>query len=368
MKPTNSARIEDSAAAMAIDLGEMVGVSRVMRDTFERLDRAAATDSTVLIGGETGTGKEMAARALHGESPRRDGPFVVVDCGALQSSLIESELFGHERGSFTGAADRRVGAFEEASGGTIFLDEIGEIPLDVQPKLLRVLEQREIRRVGGNQQLPVDVRVVAATNRDLTREVARGRFRSDLYFRLAVVTVWLPPLRERTDDIPALVDRILTRLGARGELADRLRGRESLAALARGSWPGNVRELRNHLEACLVFETRLAVPEAAAERAPDADAGQAPATNAQPVDLRTELESLERARIVEALEHCVGNQTEAARRLGISRRTLISRLEAYDIPRPRKRRNTATIPSEGDSPSPTARPDASAAPTTSHQS
>src|SRR5438270_488261 len=194
--------------------GKLVGTSVAMRTAFALLERAAQSDVTVLLEGETGTGKGVAAEAIHRASTRASGPFLVVDCGAIPPNLLESELFGHEKGSFTGAVARRVGAFEEASGGTIFLDEIGELAQDLQPKLLRVLEAKEFRRVGGNGMNKTDVRVVAATNRDLRAEVNAGRFRSDLYFRLAVVKVTIPPLRERPDDIPITVDQILRALGA----------------------------------------------------------------------------------------------------------------------------------------------------------
>ncbi len=241
----------------ATQLGPLVGASPAMRVAFAALARAARTDATVLIEGETGTGKEGAAEALHVASPRRDGPLVVVDCGALPANLLESELFGHEKGAFTGATARRIGAFEEARGGTIFLDEIGELPLDLQPKLLRVLERKDIRRLGSNARAPVDVRIVAATNRDLRTAVNAGRFRSDLYFRLAVVKVQLPPLRKRADDIPLLVERLLTRIGASPELVAALCTPAFLGRLKGFAWPGNVRELRNYLERCVVFQREL---------------------------------------------------------------------------------------------------------------
>ncbi len=224
--------------------GPAIGGSLAMRTIFGVLERIAPTDATVLLEGETGTGKDVLARAIWSTSTRANKPFLVVDCGAVTYSLIESELFGHERGAFTGAVSTRQGAFELADGGTVFLDEIGELPLDVQPKLLRVLETREFRRVGGNKTLQTNVRVIAATKRDLQREVAAGKFREDLYFRLAVVPVTVPPLRARRDDIPTIVLHMLKSAGG-GDLTI---PPETMQALVSHDWPGNVRELRNVLE------------------------------------------------------------------------------------------------------------------------
>ena len=236
------------------EFGAMVGRSIAMRAMFDVLDRAALSDATILLEGETGTGKGIIAESVHDFSPRKDKPFCVVDCAALPANLLESELFGHERGAFTGAIARRAGAFETAHEGTIFLDEIGELPLDLQPKLLRVLEEREIRRVGSNTVQEVNVRVIAATNRDLRAEVNEGRFRSDLYFRLALIRVKVPALRDHLDDIPLLVERLLaTSRNATPEIAAILRSPDFIASLQRATWPGNVRELRNHLESCLVL-------------------------------------------------------------------------------------------------------------------
>jgi transcriptional regulator with GAF, ATPase, and Fis domain len=223
--------------------GDAIGQSLPMRTIFGVLERIAATDATVLLEGETGTGKDILARAIWTESGRARGPFVVVDCGAVSYSLIESELFGHERGAFTGAVAARQGAFELADGGTVFLDEIGELPIDVQPKLLRVLETHEFRRVGGNKTLHSDVRVVAATKRNLQREVGAGKFREDLFFRLAVVPITVPPLRARREDIPMLARHILKASGVELTVSD-----ETMQGLAAHDWPGNVRELRNVLE------------------------------------------------------------------------------------------------------------------------
>jgi len=253
-------RFEHTDASVRLPLferdrfGVMVGRSPAMRAVFAVLERAAQSDATVLITGETGTGKDAAAESLHAEGPRAAGPFVVVDCGAIPGPLLESELFGHERGAFTGADRDRAGAFELAAGGTLLLDEIGELPLELQPKLLRALESRTVQRLGGAKRIPVDVRIVAATNRNLRAEVNARRFRSDLYFRLAVIEVTLPPLRDRPEDVPALVEALLESSG-QGALpeAEELRSGRWAAGLLRHPWPGNVRELRNAIERLLAL-------------------------------------------------------------------------------------------------------------------
>jgi transcriptional regulator with PAS, ATPase and Fis domain len=246
----------------------LVGQSVAMRMALALVERAATSNMTVLLEGETGTGKGKAAEAIHRGSPRAKKPFLVVDCGAIPANLLESELFGHERNAFTGAGERRIGAFEEASGGTIFLDEIGEMPIELQPKLLRVLESKEIRRLGSNQHQKVDVRIVAATNRDLRTEVNAARFRADLYFRLAVLRITLPPLRQRQEDLPALAAELLDRIGAGEEAKAALLTPEMTGGLRRAAWPGNVRELRNYLERSLVFQE----PQPLGEAAPKAEA------------------------------------------------------------------------------------------------
>ncbi len=231
-------------------LGPMVARSMQMREIFGLIERIAPTDATVLIEGETGTGKDMIARTLHQLSTRAEGAFIVVDCGAVAGTLIESELFGHEKGAFTGATTTRQGAFELSSGGTVFLDELGELALDLQPKLLRVLEQRELRRVGGSRTLKVDLRIVAATRKDLRSEVEKGKFREDLYFRLNVVNIVAPSLRDRREDIPMLVENFMEELtpGVPPDLSA-----ETMAALRAHDWPGNVRELRNVVERAIAL-------------------------------------------------------------------------------------------------------------------
>jgi transcriptional regulator with PAS, ATPase and Fis domain len=230
--------------------GDAIGTSHVMRYLFAQLERAASSDLTVLVEGESGVGKDLIARALHAKSPRKDGPFVIADCSAIPVHLIESELFGHERGAFTGAERARRGVVEEANGGTLFLDEVGELPLDLQPKLLRMMEQREIRPVGSNTPRPVDVRVIAATNRRLAEAARTGEFRNDLYYRLAVVRVAVPPLRDRSEDILPIARAMLRTLkhDPKADLPE-----DFASMLVAYSWPGNVRELRNVIERHAVF-------------------------------------------------------------------------------------------------------------------
>jgi DNA-binding NtrC family response regulator len=233
-------------------LGGMLGRTPEMRRLMATIERAAMTDASVLVLGETGTGKEVVARAIHSGSRRSEAPFMTVDCGSLLPTLVASELFGHERGAFTGAEQQHIGAFERADGGTLFLDEIGELPAPLQATLLGALERRSFRRVGGTKSVQIDVRVVAATNRDLREEVNRGSFRADLYYRLAVLSLKLPPLRERTDDIPLLLENFLREQGYAGEV-EALIPREVMEPLKQYRWPGNVRELRNFVDAALAM-------------------------------------------------------------------------------------------------------------------
>jgi DNA-binding NtrC family response regulator len=295
--------------------GRLVGSSLKTRALFAKLELAAASDITVLVTGETGTGKELAAESLHRESARREGPFVVVDCGAIPRDLLESELFGHRKGSFTGAVADRDGAFFAAAGGTVFLDEIGELPLDLQPKLLRVLDQRAVRRVGDTRYLPVDVRVVAATNRDLRAEVNAHRFRPDLYYRLAVLELHLPSLRERLADLPLLVDNLLAE--APREDRQRLLSAAFLAELEQHPWPGNVRELRNYLERCLVMQSSLPV------------AGEGAASTGE--DFREARAAWTRGYLVRLLGNHDGNVAQAARAAGLDRIHLYRLLRSHGV-------------------------------------
>jgi len=298
-----------------------------MRQLFDLLERAAASDATVLIEGETGTGKEVSAVSIHESSGRSTGPFIVVDCGAIPAQLLESELFGYERGAFTGAVSARMGAFEAAHGGTIFLDEIGELSLDLQPKILRALEGRQVKRVGSNTYVPVDVRVIAATNRNLKNEVTAKRFRSDLYYRLAVLHVRLPPLRERIDDLPALVNDALAQLGMRDEsIIAELRTQQFIDTLRHYSWPGNVRQLRNYVERRVALGESISLPgNDSSMLPPPLDAVDAPMDLAievdQPLKLaRERWNSIFESRYLSALLSRHGdNVASAARAAGVNR-------------------------------------------------
>lgn len=293
-----------------------------MRRVFELLEPLARAEVAITLIGETGTGKDVLAHNVHAISSRKDGPFVVFDCGAVAPNLAESELLGHERGAFTGAVSAHRGAFERANGGTLFLDEIGELPLDLQTRLLRVLSNSSVRRVGGTKDLGVDVRIIAATNRDLRAEVSAGRFRQDLYFRLAAAVVQVPPLRERVEDIPLLVARLLEDLG-RSALAV---SEDAIAHLSARAWPGNVRELKNTLAFALAFldgntlegrHLALACPPEA-----KSDLSQLPLGGIK-------LESIERVAIEQTLDQTRGNKARAAQLLGIAPSTLYEKLKKY---------------------------------------
>jgi two-component system, NtrC family, response regulator GlrR len=316
-----------AAPAGRARFGDMVGESVAIRNVFAMLERAAATSATVVLEGETGVGKTLAARSIHAESSRAAGPFVIVDCAAVPPTLLESELFGHERGAFTGAEAHRVGAFEAAHRGTLFLDEIGELPVALQSKLLGVLENRELRRLGSGEPRKVDVRVIAATGRDLRAEVGAGRFRADLYYRLAVVRIVQPPLRERRADIPGLAAAMLRALGARDERIRALLTPPFCEQLARAPWPGNLRELRNYLERCLVFDAPQ--PFEAPCAAPDDTYTALPYALARERALR----AFERRYLVSLLEAHDGKVSAAAAGAGIDRTHFYRLLRRHGITR-----------------------------------
>jgi two-component system response regulator FlrC len=309
---------------------EPIAVAPAMRAVLEQLDKVASTAATVLLLGESGTGKEVAARALHHRSPRGEAPFVAVNCAAVSPQLIESEMFGHEKGAFTGASDRRVGRFELADGGTLFLDEVAELPAELQAKLLRVLQERSFERLGGNRTISVDVRLVAATNRDLEREMREGRFREDLYHRLAVFPIRLPPLRERPEDIVPLARHILERLGS--DLGRPALGLspEAERRLLRHDWPGNVRELGNALERAAILAPGNRVEEEHLLLDGSAGSSGSPAPGPDAVWEGT-LKDVEREAIRRALEATGHHRKRAAERLGIGLRTLYDKLKAYGL-------------------------------------
>ena len=310
----------DAPVAELLRFGSAVSSSLSMGAVFSMLEKLAASEVTVLLTGETGTGKDVLARAVHEQSPRNSGPLVVFDCGAVTATLIESELFGHEKGAFTGAHAERAGAFERAAGGTLFLDEIGEMPLDLQPRLLRALEQREVRRVGGSIEIPVDVRVIAATNRDLAAEVAGGRFRQDLYFRVTAAVVEVPPLRARPEDLPILVEHMLEGRATATPAA--------MTALSAYDWPGNVRELRNVVNTAVamldgdVLDVRHLMFPSSTRKERELDD--------LPLAGRT-LEVIEKTAIKQTLDQEGGNKTRAAKKLGIAASTLYEKLKKYGL-------------------------------------
>jgi len=327
-----SERLERQLSSQGV-LGELVGASAPMREIFSLIRQVAPTTATVLITGESGTGKELAARALHQLSPRRDGPFVAVNCAAMPETLIESELFGHEKGAFTGAVERRRGCFELAHGGTLLLDEIGEMPLATQAKLLRVLEERRVRRLGGSKEIEVDVRVLGASNRRLEEEVRAGRFREDLYFRLHVFEIRMPPLRERLEDLPLLCEAMIRELNQRHQCQVAGVSPEALALLRQQSWPGNVRELRNALERAVILAGSGMLGRqhfaglAPAAREPAGSA--APAPDEIRLRIGTTVDEAERALIEATLRYTGNNRTRAAAILGISQKTLFNKLREY---------------------------------------
>ena len=347
----------------------LVGQSRAMQDIFKAIGRAAPTEALVLVRGESGTGKELVARALWQHSARSTKPFVVINCVAIPDTLLEAELFGYEKGAFTGASSRRVGKIEQAQRGTVFLDEIGDMPMNVQAKILRLLQEKQVERLGGRELIPVDVRILAATNRDLETAVAEGRFREDLYYRLKVVTISLPPLRSREGDVPLLARHFLSRLAREMDMQSPGLTPEALDLLSAQSWPGNVRELANALQKALIFsrgapigadEMRQALGKGSGKSGLKSDGQggftvdnnqqQQAATGAGAADdtLRAfirralldqagdaafehVLDTVARGTIAEALEITGGNRTRAAKLLGLSRPTLIAKIEKYGL-------------------------------------
>jgi DNA-binding NtrC family response regulator len=322
----------------------IVGTSGAMVDVFQRINKVAPLDTTVLIQGESGTGKELVARAIHRHSNRKNGPFVAINCGAIPANLVESEFFGHERGAFTDARDRRRGRFEMASGGTLFLDEVGELSPAAQVGLLRVLEEGEFVRVGGERPISCDVRVIAASNRDLADAVGKGEFRDDLFWRLNVVAFQLPALRDRPEDIPLLIDHFLHKFS--DEIGRGIEGIDAtaLSLLVAHRWPGNVRELENTIEHAVALASASLIRAAdlpmrlragsggtdgAAEH-PSGGRGDVAGGDLQEAVTRAQ-EAVERRMILQALERTGGKRTEAARQLGVSRKTLFNKLRALDI-------------------------------------
>jgi DNA-binding NtrC family response regulator len=314
---------------------EMVGESSPMHKLYEQIRRVAPTQARVLILGENGTGKELIARAVHRSSARGRQPFVRVNCAAIPRELFESELFGHERGAFTGATSRRKGKFVRANGGTAFLDEVGEIPLELQPKILRVLESGEVEPVGSDRESVVDVRVIAATNRDLEKAVDEGRFREDLYYRLKVVTLEAPPLRDRRDDIPALAEHFLRLACRENNLRAKKLDRGAISVLAAHHWPGNVRELRNLIERLVIMVPGDLIDEAAARESLPAPKPPAPGGEGTGAGtLRETMERLERQVIRNALERNGWKMAATARALGLERSHLYKKVKALGIERP----------------------------------
>jgi two-component system response regulator AtoC len=326
---------KEPAAAAAPERFEMLGTSRVMQDIFKQIGRLAATDATVLVSGESGTGKELVARAIHDHSARAQRPFIAVNCGALPENLIEAELFGHERGAFTGADRLKKGRFELAHNGTLFLDEVGELTPGAQVKLLRALQERRFERVGGTETVAVDVRVIAALNRELKREVEAKRFREDLYYRLRVIEINLPPLRARRTDVPQLADYFLRRATLRHDLPPKSLSADALESLMKYDFPGNVRELENLIERAAITSGSSVEVLTSVHLFGGSEAKQAEQmdTNQPFLELpfKESVAALEREQIRRALISAGGNRAKAARLLGINRRLLYSKLEEHDL-------------------------------------
>lgn len=343
-------RVEmDVVPAEAVSSDAIIGRSQSMQEVYKAIGRVAPTDATVLIRGESGTGKELAARALYQHSLRADKPFMVINCVAIPETLLESELFGYEKGAFTGAVSRRVGKIEQANGGTVFLDEIGDMPLSIQAKILRLLQEKSIERLGGREPIPVDVRIIAATNRNLETALSEGRFREDLYYRLKVVTIELPPLRHRKGDTPLLCDYFLARFAKEMGIENPGMTEEALAMVESYPWPGNVRELANALQKALIFSRGYPIRPQDISQAVSIDGGQELTSNtaiekairqwvreslagSNRNDLFSYLtDRFTEILIREALSLTHGNRTRAAKLLGVSRPTLHAKMDKYGL-------------------------------------
>jgi DNA-binding NtrC family response regulator len=310
------------------EFGGIIGKDPKMQLIYKMIEDIAPTDATVLIQGESGTGKELVARAIHLESPRQDKPFVVINCSAYPATLLESELFGHEKGAFTGAIRQKIGRFEQAHGGTVFLDEIGEIHPSAQIKLLRVLQTQKFERLGGEKTLGVNLRILAATNKDLLQEVKKGNFREDLYYRLNVIPIYLPPLRERRNDVPLLARYFLQRFATEQEKKIQGFSAEAMRLLMEHQWPGNVRELENTVEHATVLAKSVRIEVSDLPTAIRTTSSLAEITRVPT------MEEHERKILQDALEECSWNKKQTAKRLGISRSTLYDKLKKYQINKP----------------------------------
>ena len=313
----------------------IVGVSPKMQQVFEQINRVCATDATVLIQGESGTGKELIMKAIHFHSHRKDKPLVTVNCGAIPINLLESEFFGHERGAFTDAKDRKIGKFEQAQGGTIFLDEVGELPLDAQVKLLRVLDDRKLTRIGGNQAIPLHVRVIAATNKNLAEEVEKETFRLDLFYRLNIVTINVPPLREREQDLPLLVEHFIEKYNKRLAMNVKSVSKSAMNYMQGYPWPGNVRDLENAIQSAMILvqDDTIRVEDLPMrirgfpEISDEIDLGEKGLED----QIKELTEKIEKELIVKALEKCAQNRTNTAEMLRISRKTLFNKMKQYGL-------------------------------------
>jgi nitrogen regulation protein NR(I) len=342
-------RVEVDVAPDTAGADAIIGKSKPMQEVYKAIGRVAPTDATVLVRGESGTGKELVARAIYHHSLRAAKPFLIINCVAIPETLLESELFGYEKGAFTGAINRRVGKFEQAHGGTVFLDEIGDMPFGIQAKILRLLQERSIERLGGREPIPVDVRIIAATNRDLEAALAQGRFREDLYYRLKVVTLWLPPLKERGQDIILLAEYFLARFAKEMGLSNPGMTEEAKLLLRNHPWPGNVRELANAMQKALIFSrgypihpedvSRAIGGEIPAREAADPRADeilrqwvrQTLAAGEGKEVFETCMDRFASLLISEALDLTSGNRSQAAKLLGISRPTLLSKIDKYRL-------------------------------------